>query len=446
MRLKYLLSAVLLLSICQKQSNAVDKDSKAKSDSIKTGWNFGALPAISFDTDLGFQYGALVNFYDYGDGKRFPSYNHSLYFEVSRFTKGSCVYRFYYNSDQLIKNFDVFCDLSYLPDQANDFYGFNGYDAVLKKSWEDTNSKEYKTRMFYKFQQNMFRFKVDLQHKIGDSHFKWAAGFNLLNFNIGSVDIDRLNQNKDDADKLPSVQSQPGLYEKYKAWGIIPVNEANGGFVPELKAGIIYDTRNIKVNPMKGIWTEAVVSGAPKFMGAESGFTRISITHRQYFTLIENDLSFAYRLGWQQTLSGHVPFYLDPQMVTTVMTGYVTYGLGGSRYLRGARRDRVVGEGVVYGNLELRWKFARMNFIRQKFYWGLNTFVDVGRVTRKVVLPIIPNTADYFNRGAEEMHGTYGVGIRLAMNQNFVISIDYGTAMNKQDGDSGLYIGLNYLF
>ena len=43
-------------------------------------------------------------------------------------------------------------------------------------------------------------------------------------------------------------------------------------------------------------------------------------------------------------------------------------------------------------------------------------------------------------------HGTYGAGIRLAMNQNFVISLDYGMAMNKQDGDSGLYIGLNYLF
>jgi outer membrane protein assembly factor BamA len=53
---------------------------------------------------------------------------------------------------------------------------------------------------------------------------------------------------------------------------------------------------------------------------------------------------------------------------------------------------------------------------------------------------------DYFNPGAEKMHGSYGAGLRLAMNQNFVISIDYGRVMNKQDGDSGLYIGMNYLF
>jgi hypothetical protein len=450
MQMKRLLFTLLLFSTYILQSIAAEKGSKEKSDSIKTGWNFGALPAISFDTDLGFQYGALVNFFDYGNGKRFPAYNQSLYFEVSRFTKGSGVYRFYYNSDQLLKNFDLSLDLTYLPDQANDFYGFNGFESVLKKTWEDDKYDEYKTRMFYKFQQNLFRFKVDLQHKIGDSNFKWIAGVNLLNFSISSVDIDRLNKNKSDANKLPSVQSQPGLYEKYIEWGIIKPGDANGGFVPELKAGIVYDTRNVKVNPMKGMWTEAVITAIPTFLGAESGFTRFALTHRQYFTLVPNDLSFAYRVGWQQTLGGRVPFYMEPQMITTAMTGYATIGLGGSKYLRGARRDRVVGDGVVYGNFELRWKFARMNFIKQKFYWGLNTFLDLGQVTKKIAIPNIQplheSATDYFNPGAEKMHATYGAGLRLAMNQNFVIAIDYGVAANKQDGDTGLYIGLHYLF
>jgi hypothetical protein len=264
------------------------------------------------------------------------------------------------------------------------------------------------------------------------------------------VNIDKLNQNKSDADKLPSIQEQPGLYEKYIDWGVIPTNEANGGFVPVFRAGIIYDTRKIRVNPMKGIWSEISISSAPKFMGAETGFTRISITHRQYFTLIENDLAFAYRLGWQQSISGHVPFYMLPQIETTVMNGYATYGLGGFRYLRGALRDRVIGDGIVYGNFELRWKFAHMDLFRQKFYWGLNGFVDIGQVTKKVYVPNIQllheNTYDYFNPGAEKMHSTYGAGIRLAMNQNFVISVDYGMVMDKQDGDKGIYVGLNYLF
>jgi hypothetical protein len=42
----------------------------------KTGWNFGALPAVTFSTDQGFQYGALVNLFDYGDGAIYPDYYH----------------------------------------------------------------------------------------------------------------------------------------------------------------------------------------------------------------------------------------------------------------------------------------------------------------------------------------------------------------------------------
>jgi len=41
-------------------------------DRIKSGWNVGGLPVVSFDSDLGFQYGALVNLYHYGDGSRYP--------------------------------------------------------------------------------------------------------------------------------------------------------------------------------------------------------------------------------------------------------------------------------------------------------------------------------------------------------------------------------------
>jgi hypothetical protein len=41
----------------------------AQEKKVKTGWKFGgALPAVSYNTDLGFQYGALAEFFNYGDG------------------------------------------------------------------------------------------------------------------------------------------------------------------------------------------------------------------------------------------------------------------------------------------------------------------------------------------------------------------------------------------
>ena len=440
---------ILLSLLCVCLSFGVFSQPEKKDELIKKNWNFGALPAVTFDTDLGFQYGALVDIYNYGDGSRYPKYNHKLYFEVSRFTKGSGINRIYYDSDQLIKGLQTTFDLSYLSDMAYDFYGFNGYDAVYKADWADDESADYKSRMFYKYDRKLFRFKGDIQGKLTGENLRWIAGWNFQNFKVGSVNIDKLNKGKDDADKLPSTTDQPGLYEKYQQWGIISGDEVDGGFVPTFKGGIVIDTRDNQPNPMKGVWTEAVIEASPKILGAESSFSKLSLTHRQYFTVVPDNLSLVYRLAYQTTIGGTVPFYYQSQVITSMMTGATSEGLGGGSTIRGILRNRVIGDGVFYGNVEARWKVVRFNFIKNNFYIGLNGFTDFGRVTKKIA--VNPNSTmglpgDYLNRDAEKMHYSYGGGLIVAMNENFVIAMDYGMAANKQDGKSGFYMGLNYLF
>ena len=39
------------------------KSDKGKGDIIKKGWNFGPLPVVSYDADLGFQYGATCDIF-----------------------------------------------------------------------------------------------------------------------------------------------------------------------------------------------------------------------------------------------------------------------------------------------------------------------------------------------------------------------------------------------
>lgn len=437
--------------VCIFLSLVLFAQTEKKAELVKKNWNFGALPTITFDTDLGFQYGALVNLYDYGDGTRFPKYNHSLYFEVSRFTKGSGINRFYYDSDQLIKGLQTSVDLSYLSDQGYDFFGFNGYDAVYQPKWiDDTQASGiYQTRMFYKYDRKLFRFKVDLQGKLSGDHFRWVSGFNLQNFVIKSVNLEKLNKGKSGSDVLPAVD---GLYEKYRKWGIISSQEANGGFVPTIKAGIVFDTRDNRPNPMKGVWTEAVIEGAPKFLGSESSFAKLSLIHREYFTLVPQKLSLVYRVAYQTTIGGHTPFYYQSQVITSVLTGALSEGLGGAKTLRGILRNRIVGDGFLYGNLEARWKFVRFQWIKNNFYLGLNAFTDFGKVTKKIdIAPpplgsVLPPLDYYFKQDAEKFHYSYGAGLRIVMNENFIIAADYGMTPNEQDGKSGMYIGLNYLF
>ena len=452
----FVLTLFALMPVCKAQNSTsqdtTNADKKVKTEKIKKGWNLGALPVVSYNSDLGFQFGALVNLYHYGDGSRYPTYNHSLYFEASWYTKGSGIFRFYYDSKELIKGIRTSVDISYIPDQTYSFYGFNGYEAVYNHDWEEEKSDEYRSRVFYRQKREFTRVKLDFQGEIC-KNLNWLAGFNFFYIYTTSVDIEHLNKNKDEEDKLPDI---PGLYDKYVDWGIISEEQKNGGMLTNAKLGLVYDTRDNEPNPNKGIWTEAILVAAPKpLSNMDHGFAKLIITHRQYFTLIKEKLTFAYRIGAQSTISGTAPYYVEPIMYMSKMNGAYSEGLGGSKTLRGILRNRVVGDGIVYGNFEFRWKFFKTQLFQQNLYFALSVFLDTGRVikdyevedkTSDIVYDSPYTESDYFDFGSESFHNSVGGGLHIAMNQNFVLAVDWGKALNPQDGNSGLYVGLNWLF
>jgi outer membrane protein assembly factor BamA len=449
--MKKLLAVIVIMMLV---ITAYGQEEKTKE---KVGWKFGgALPAVTFDSNLGFQYGALFELYNYGDPSVYPEYLDRTYTEASRFTKGSAIYRFMYESFHIIPNTHLVLDVSYLPDKANHFYGFNGFESVFNKEWMDSESADYMTGMFYRNERNQFRIKTDLEGKIAGEHIKWSAGFAFNKFTIKSVDIDRFNKGRDDP--FPQLTEMPGLFELYRdSLGIISANEADGGWVNTIKAGIAWDSRDNRPNPMKGIWTEMGIEIAPGFLWNDWGFSKFYITHRQYFTLVPEDLSLVYRLGYQNTLSGNVPFFYQSQVITSMLTGATNEGLGGSSTLRGVLKNRIIGDGFVYGNVELRWKPVYFTLFNQEIYLGVNLFYDFGIVTNTIELPDNLQSVfasnmknytfgDFFNPGEEAIHHCVGISILPVINRNFVIAIDFGKAFNPQDGNIGFGFGLNYLF
>ena len=145
-----------------------------------------------------------------------------------------------------------------------------------------------------------------------------------------------------------------------------------------------------------------------------------------------------------------MPFYLLPHITTNTLTSATSQGLGGSKTLRGVMRNRVTADGVAMANVELRWLFAHFGLAGQQWAVGANFFADCGMTTQEydADLSAVPQEQKrlFFRGGNDTPHTSAGLGIKVHMNSNFIVSADYGRAMSADDGAGGLYICMNYLF
>lgn len=411
----------------------------------------GVVPAIAYNSDLGLLYGIVTNLYHYGDGSNYPNYNHMLYLEWSRTTKGSGKNVIQYDGLNLIPKARVMGELSYYTEQALDFHGFNGYETNYYLPFIDNTSDEYLSRMFFKQDRKLLKVKADVQGYLYGKKLRWLAGFGHFNIKLKTVDIERLNEGKDSTDMLPDV---PLLYDHYVDWGIIPEDQKNGGSSNFFKAGIVFDTRDVEANPNKGVWSDLVLYTAPGFIN-DYRFSKLVVTHRQYFTIFPRKLNLAYRISFQPKIGGEMPVYMLPFVFDTKET---RDGLGEAKNLRGVIRNRVVGEGFLMGNVELRWTVFRTVIWNQNFYVGLSGFFDAGKITQPYEVNTEGVTAwnglnpqevidTYIKYDDEHFHYTLGAGLKLALNNNFILAGDVGKSLSDQDGDGlGVYIGLGYLF
>ncbi len=438
---------------------------KEEQEIIKTGYNFGPLPAVAFDADKGFQLGALLNIYDFGDGSTYPNTRQHWYLEASFFTKGSQLFVVSYDNKFLIPNTRFSTTLTVTNDKAMDFYGFNGYmsyyDHERVKAGKDGN--DYLYTPYYRLNRVAALFKSDFVGKIGDSNLYWEAGYHLSYFKQGAINRSKINKNKEESEMFPD--QEPTLYEKYLDWGIISKDEADGGWNSTARVGLLYDTRDKEGAPSRGIWAEAHLMLAPKWLGTTNPYYRYSATFRHYLPIVKNDvLTFAYRLNYEGSLGSGVPYYVLPY-ITVMGPSYDRDGMGGYRTIRGLMRNRVQGLDMASYNAELRWRFVNFALWNQNIAFGLSAFSDGTMVTRNYDMSFKgeeQHRADYEeymartgNRTEDRPHITVGAGLRFIMNQNFIVAFEYGLPISKfskdefiknQDGNGAFYINTGFLF
>lgn len=291
----------------------------------KTGFSFTPIPALSYSSDLGFQLGAILDAYWFGDGSTYPKYRHKLTAEACYYTKGSGIYYLFYDSEYLIRGLRFTASASYLPNTMMAFYGFNGYPAPFLRD---------KNAGFYAVDRNLLRIMGDLQGPIA-GHLGWAAGAAFFHYATGRTRVEK-------------YAGETTLYDLYRRYGIIYDDESGGGSHIELRAGVVYDTRDNEPDPSCGLYADLLLYGSPDIIDRRGyHYLKAAVSFRHYLPLIRGKLVFAYRLCWQGTVAGRAPFYVQQNYATLFLKQINSDILGGAISLRGILYNRVVGDGMA---------------------------------------------------------------------------------------------------
>ena len=452
--MKKLLICTLLLAVA---FQGFAQEEKPKE--VKTGWSFGLLPTATFSVDNGFQAGAFGDVYYYGNGKTYPDPLHKISWEASYFTKSQRM-RLYlaYDSKYLIPNMRVNASVTYMNDPLYSFWGFNGgaslanlpatYDTYWTNKTTDIN--------YFGMSRQMLRILANVQGRIVD-HLNWAAGINFWNWKIG--DMQDKGYAKEGQDGKFFYDKEHTLFRDYQKLGIINADEATGGNALEINAGLVFDTRDIEAAPNRGVWAEAYLNGNV----LDHRYLKACVYFRHYIDIPihikAGDPVFAYRLAWQQTVAGETPLYMIQNNPLLVQRNMISEGFGSSNTIRGLRENRILTEGFAWANTELRIKLVNFKLLNQFFYVAVNPFFDAGIITKayreaafeqaKTATASTYMTLDQIYDATKVGDIVYsaGAGLKLAMNQNFIVSVELAKCFYKPlDAGMWLGIGINYQF
>lgn len=411
--------------------------SKKENDIVKTGMNYALFPVVNYNTDLGFELGAMGQMFYYGDGSTYPNYLHKISVLAGFYTKGAKQLDFSYDSKYLIPQKRITANIQYFDSPLNGFFGFNGavspYYCELNQNKSEVSEDGI---AFYSNHQKLFSSYVDIQGRIIDN-MTWIAGASLSYHDYSPV-------------SLPRYKGEESLYYQYLQNGLIPSQDTHG-FRVEVKSGIIYDTRDFEPNPAKGLVASASISPGASFSdGKTKGSLMLSVGFNQYIGIIPSRLVFAYQLSYDGLVAGSLPFYRLPAFS-----------------MRGCFGRRIVGNGIAKVCTDLRFTAFRFHLFKQNIEIGLVGFAEAGAVIQPYKLPqqrllgdvtfskILDETQygpykTIYNPAVgadkEKIHSCMGGGFFFSLNKNFLVSIQYSHPHRIQDGGNGLYMNLGFAF
>ena len=377
-------------------------------------WNFGGLPALGYDADNGFLFGAVGSLYLH-DGETRP-YRVSIsagvtittklvqdhYIAVDALKVGDLPLRLLTRAgwtQSLTQNYcgrgmTVTCDDRVAVADADRL----GLDGTAR---EDFIRRYYLFRFMNPWASLQARYAlVPLPTRVEVFGGWRGAGY------IPGTWAD------DDGDGSSDLSPYPGsFYEQDFAGG-------EPGFASILQAGVMYDTRDNEPSPRKGVWAETSLRAATALWGSTWTWAGVNATLRSYLPLLDGEAPARLTLASRFVADAVVG---DPPIPERVRPGgFVDYlSFGGSEMGRGIRVQRYVGKLKLYAQNELRWRFAEWEMFGQPWAASTNLFVDAAIVGTEF--------GDPRAFGGQPPVGGGG-SILLHWNENFILRLDVATS------------------
>ena len=385
-------------------AGAQQRDDRAAASApgrIPRGWDIAGVPALNFDADEGFGFGAALELYNYGPGVQ--PYRFTIQPTVLITTEGRRDITVFFDAPTVLPGgWRVSAFAGREQQLAQPYYGIGNttpYDPLLEQA---PNS------YFYRFGRERLRASADFQHRVGSSSARLLIGGG---FARSKIDLTP----HDSGTTLLAAQMN----------GQVPApDRAN-----YVRGGLLWDTRDREIGPSRGTWAEALVQRVSKELGSTEEFTRWTATVRQYVP-VASRLTFAQRLVAQE-IDGDAPF----NELTTIQSSFKQgEGLGGSSSIRGIPKDRYIGKALMLSNSELRWRAADLSVLGRRSFIALSGFVDAGRVW-----------SDRFriDQAFDDLHVGYGGGVRVGVGPSFIVATDVG---HSNESTAAVYIGLGWMY
>jgi hypothetical protein len=437
------------------------KKKRDPNDPNRLEW--GVLPAVSYDIDLGFGFGALVTLAKFkpgyapyrwrleilgnatvkntpGVGRTFPFHEDYIKGDFPGLWKG----RLRINAQFRFRKFS-----------NQGWYGL-GNGSQNTKPWEQfdpiTEPEAYRAARKYNQYDRIYPY-LEFNNRI----IVWDSPKPGPPFAVSSRTIGMVPAHKR---RLEVLIGASYLYNVIKPYpnsklaedlAVRETDTADGATLRDqmrgvtehsvlaLNVGLLYDTRDHEYVTTHGSFSELSMRISPG-VDQKLAFAQLFVGTAFFQPIAGEWLVVASRVAFDW-LFGNVPFYELANFGVLVPRD----GPGGSWSVRGVPRQRYFGKQKAIANLELRSMFWRFQIKGQRFGLGALAFLDAGRVwTDYETIRLAGMDVDGTPDSLLGLKRGVGGGLRITWGETLVIRAD--PAWSPTDKNFGFYVDIGQMF